>query len=244
MRELSIWLDAHCPRGDMGVFRTVAELRDASTTDTVEHVSNGREIVDCILDQSGFFDHIVIAGHGGTTWLLDDRYGVTTGVPKNETQVEIDALANAISFVAEDGVLISLAACLCSRSPSWFLRWKLGQRNIGSDWGPRAYLPGGQASFSSRLRDAMWWHGVAARVRGHRASGHASALSLLAEHSVTERFYIGTPCTTLFKICFPDIEPTLLVRRKWTRLVTGRLAERWLMGDDSVPGEIRDRWAF
>jgi hypothetical protein len=237
MRELSIWLDAHCPRGDMGVFRTAAELRDASTTDTVESVSNGVDLLNCIRSQNGVFDHVVIAGHGGTTWILDDEYGVTTGVPRRPEQVSVWALAEALAGVTADGVLISLAACLCSRSPTWLLRQRLGQR-IGSDWGARAYLPGGQASFSSRLRDAMVWHDVFARVRGHRASGHATALALLAEHSGLT----ATPCETLFQRALPPVAPDWTARRWWTRTVTGELAQRWLMGDDSVECEIARLW--
>jgi hypothetical protein len=237
MRELSIWLNAHCPRGDRGVFRSAAELHDASTTDIVHSVEDGDDLLEVLKDQTDTFDHVVIAGHGGTTWLLDDEYGVTTGDPIRGGQIGVHELAKALTRVTQDGVLISLAACLCSRSPRWFLLHRFG-RSIGSDWGPRAYLPGGQASFSARLRDYMRWYGVAARVRGHRAAGHATALSLLAEHSGIP----GSLCETLFQRALLGVEPTILVRRKWVKSVTGDLAQRWLMGDDSVEEEIRNRW--
>jgi len=222
----------------MGVFRSAAELRDASTVDTVESVSNGQELIDCIYDQKPeIFDHIVIAGHGGPTWILDDEYGVTRRTPLNDGQVSTHKLAMAISRVAGATVDISLAACLCSRSPAWFLHHKYG-RCIGSDWGPRAYKPGGLASFSSSLRDWLWWHGCRCRIRGHRAAGHTTALALLAEHSG----WPGEPCETLFLRALPDVQPTLLNRRKWVRLVTGKLAQRWLMFDDRVEKEIRLIW--
>lgn len=221
----------------MGVFRTAAELCDASTTDTVEAVSDGRELLDCLQDQTGTFDRIVIAGHGGTTWLLDDEHGVTTGDPLRGDQISVHELAQGLKRISGDRLDVSLAACLCSRSPRWFLRHLYG-RNIGSDWGPRAYLPGGQASFSARLRDFLWYHGVFARVRGHRASGHATALALLAEH----RGFATSLCATLFQRALPELEPTLLNRRRWVRLVTGDLARRWLMFGDGVEEEIRDLW--
>jgi len=240
VRELSIWLDAHCPRGDMGVFRSVAELYDASTTDHVEAVSDGEELLALIASQDyDSVDHLVIAGHGGTTWLLDDEHGVTTGEPRHHDQVAVWRLAEVLAPVLSGhSPLISLAACLCSRSPTWLLRRRLGQQ-IGSDWGARAYQPGGQASLSARLRDYLHYYGVYARVRGHRAAGHASALALLAEHRGGIVDPVGSPCETLYRWCFPEISPTTSMRRWWVRHVTGRLAQRWLMGDDSVVEEIR-----
>lgn len=240
MREFSIWLDAHCSRGDQGVFRSVAELRDAGVTDTVHPVSSGRELLELADDvDTRSVDHLVIAGHGGTTWVLDDEYGVTTRAPSHHDQVSVWELAEAWAPALAERPLVSLAACLCSRSPRWYLvhRWGV---SIGSDWGRRAYLPGGQASFSARLRDALVWHGLDPRVRGHRAAGHASALALLAEHADIA----ALPCETLFGRALGPlgVEPTLLVRRWWTRHVTGRLAQRWLMGDDDVEIEVRELW--
>jgi hypothetical protein len=241
MNELSIWLDSHCSRGDVGVFRTAAELRAASTVDDVYPVSNGDELLALLADQPRhYYDHVVIAGHGGTTWILDDEYGVTTGAARNDGQVTVSAVARELARImrqSDDRLpLVSLAACMCSRSPTWLLRSRLG-RYIGSDWGTRAYLPGGDASFSARLRDYLHYFGCPARVRGHRASGHATALALLAEHS--GGVGAGGKCETLFGRCFPHTKPHIRMRRWWVKHVTGRLAQRWLMGDDSVESEIR-----
>lgn len=243
MRRLSLWLNSHCSSADIGVFRATANLAGPDES-LVESVSNGVALLDCIRRQErSSIDHIVVAGHGGTTWLLDDEYGVTTGCPRNSLQVHAHEMANACArAIVPSGGLISLAACLCSRSPAWFLRWRLGSR-IGSDWGPRAYLPGGQASFSARLRDYMMWHGVRdIRVRGHRAAGHATALALLAEHRGDGSAVASTPCETLFQRALPGINPTLITRRWWVRHVTGPLARRWLLGDDTVCDDIRALW--
>ena len=241
--ELSIWLDSHCSRGDMGVFRTVAELRDADVSDELIAVSSGRDLIDALAgmvaraDEPLAIDHLVIAGHGGPTWLLDDEHGITTGRATHDDQVTVARLADAMAPILCRTPLISLCACLCSRSPTWFLRTKWG-RDIGSDWGARAYLPGGQASLSARLRDELCYLGLVPRVRGHRASGHATALALLAEH----RWPAAEPCEALWHLVHGDLEPTAARRRQWVRLVTGRLAERWLLGDDSAVDEIRARW--
>ena len=243
MNELSIWLDSHCPPRDLGVFKSVADLRAAGTTDIVKSVSSGLELVELVTKHRGAgFDHVVIAGHGGTTWILDDEFGVTTGFPtRAPLQVMIDELAHALSMATVDGVLVSLAACLCSRSPTWLLKQKFGAR-IGSDWGPRAYLPGGQASFSARLRDRLCFFDRMSRVRGHRASGHASALALLAQHTGNANLGPGSACETLFQRSLPDVNPGLSVRRWWAKNITGELAQRWLMGDDSVEEEIAQLW--
>ena len=241
MREVSIWLNAHASPGDMGVFKSVAELSDACDTDEVYHVKTGLELVALANDlerQGGHaVDHLVISGHGGPTWLLDDEYGVTTGRVRHAGQVTAWQVCEAWAQILHPRPLVSLAACLCSRSPSWLLtnRWT---RPLGSDWGPRAYLPGGLCSMSGLIRDGLHMHGLYPRVRGHRGSGHASACSLLAEHGGPPK----TPCTTLFQRALEGLEPTPKVRLRWVRLVTGKLAQRWLLGDDSVEEEIARRW--
>ena len=240
MREVSVWLTGG-PQRDRVVFRSVADLADADVTDELHAVESGRGLLELghHLAEAGGppIDHLVLAAHGGPSWLLSSRRGVTTGEPRHPDQVGVWELAAAWAPVLSHEPLISLAACLCSRSPRWWLRRRWG-RDYGSDWGARAYLPGGEASFSARLRDYLSWHGLVPRVRGHRAAGHASALALLAEH----RWPAAEPCVPLWQIVHGDLEPTLARRRRWVRLVTGRLAERWLLGDDAVVAEIRDRW--
>jgi hypothetical protein len=243
--ELSIWADAHGTRGDFGVFRSAAELRgflrdQPGYTDGVISVSSGAQLLAVLDSLRGVerVGHLVLCGHGGTTWWLDDQHGVTTRAVRHRDQVSVRALAESLACVLTEDPLISLAACMCSRSPTSFLRARLGA-NIGSDWGRRAYTPGGQASFSARLRDALWYpYGIRARVRGHRAAGHATALALLAEH----RWPAGEPCEPLYMRALDDVPPTRSNRRWWVETVTGLLAQRWLMGDDCVEVEIRDKY--
>ena len=242
MNELSIWCRSHGSTGDYGVFRSAADLVAAGTSDTVVSVVSGADLLAVLESLQGEtkFDRVVIAAHGGTSWLLDDLHGVTTRRRQYHDQVTVGELADSLAGVLADDPLISLAACMCSRSPTTWLREHLGR--VDSDWGPRAYRPGGQASFSARLRDSLWHlHSIRARVRGHRASGHATALALLAEHRVDAADVCG-PCTTLFERSLDTTPPDGPARRWWTRHVTGSLARRWLLGDDTVEGEIRAMW--
>lgn len=239
-RTVAVWLDAHCSSGDRGVFYGVAARAIQDGGGEIFQISSGRELVALAprIHSGELIDHLVIAGHGGSTWLLDDEHGVTTGRVRHDDQVTVDDLIDAWSPALAQEPLLSLAACMCSRSPRWYLRWRWAEA-VGSDWGRRAYLPGGQASISARIRDQLWWHGHYAEVRGKRGSGHASGCALLARH----RGEAGLACQSLFGLVFPGVEPTGPVRRRWVRLVTGELAARWLLGDDSVVEEIRERWA-
>jgi hypothetical protein len=245
MRELSIWSTRHGTRGELGVFQTAAELRDAGVTDTVHGVAVGTDLLALLrLQPSDSYDRIVIAGHGGTTWIIDDEHGVTSARPRHRDQVCVVDVGRELARVLRgDSPLVSLAACLCSRSPTWLLRrlvrlGRLGE--IGSDWGERSYRPGGLQSFSAWLRDSIVGHGQPVRVRGHRASGHATALALLAEHSG----HVGEPCDTLYgrSLGVLGVEPVLRVQRWWTAHVTGLLAQRWLLGDDHIEERIRELW--
>jgi len=227
--RLSFWYDAG-PQSDRDVFRSVAETSDVSVN-IVAPVRTGLELLDVIIAQEkNSIDHVVIAAHGGTRWILNPRHGCVVRGDQQE-QIEVWELAKALEPVSKGHLLVSLAACLCSRSPNWFLR-ATGQR--GSNWGPRGYKPGGKSSFASNLRNHLVYYGCDARVRGHRASGHASHCSILAEH----RGRAYTFCETLFGRALPNVKPTLKNRRWWTKNVTGDLAQRWLFGDNSVEKEI------
>lgn len=242
MRRLSVWSSQHGSPADLGVFRVAAEYATGTISHIVAPVKTGSDLIDLLRGlpcQS--VDHLVIAGHGGTTWIIDDEHGVTTGAPQHPNQISVENLAHALMPILTDDGLISLCACMCSRSPRWYLQRRFG-RYIGSDWGPRAYTPGGQASFAARLRDLLFWHGRFSRVRGHRAAGHATRLALLAEHCSDEFTNPGSACETLFERALPDVVPDLHARMWWVRTVTGPLAERWLFGDEAVAGEIARRW--
>jgi len=227
--RLSLWLNKGSEK-HRKIFRTTAELSGADKNIVVP-VKNGFDILNILNNQDeNSIDHILISGHGGPTWLLNPRYGIVNYATK-ESQVDVSALAKAIDRVSTDDLLISLAACLCSRSPSWYLRLTGA---IGSDWGPRGYRKGGRKSFSGKLRDCLFYHGKKARIRGHRVSGHAANCAILAEHKSPPY----TSCETLFERALPGFEPTLKNRNWWIDTITGELAQRWLLGDDSVEHEI------
>lgn len=233
MITVGAWLDSG-PRAERSLFRSIAEDR----ADVAHGVRTGRDL----LELGEVFDgreveHLVIAGHGGPDWLLSSRRGVTTARDaRGDGQVSVMDLTAAWHGALARRPLISLAACLCSRSPRWWLRTHLGR--VVSSWGPRSYRPGGQASLSARLRDHLCWYGVHPRVRGHRAAGHASRLALLAEH----RWPATSLCEPLWEQAHGQrLEPTLQRRRRWVELVTGRLAERWLLGEHCIE-DIREAW--
>lgn len=183
-------------------------------------------------------EHLVVLAHGGPDWLLHSSHGIAiTRTNTGPHQVTVGAFTEAWAPVLSHRCLVSLAACLCSRSPSWWMRLHLGE--VLSGWGARGYRRGGEASFSARLRDGLVWEGVIGpRVRGHRTAGHATGNPILAEH----RWHAGEPCVPLFELALPGVEPTSKNRRRWTALVKGTLAERWLLGDDEVPKEIAARF--
>ena len=229
--RLSLWFDGG-PKRDRKVFQSVAELGGADQNIVVP-VRTGTELFDLVMCQEKrSIDHVLIAAHGGPTWLLNPRFGaVVRGQRKG--QVEVWELAKALEQISKGRLLVSLASCLCSRSPDWYLR--LTDR-IGSNWGPRGYKRGGRKSFSGQLRDYLRYYGCDARVRGHRASGHSSHCAILAEHNGIP----GSKCETLFERALPGVNPTLKVRRWWIKHVTGELAEGWLLGDDSIEKIIFD----
>jgi len=229
--RLSLWLNRGSSE-DRKVFRKVAELEGADQNIVVP-VKTGFDVLDILKRQEKkSIDHLLIAGHGGPTWLLNPHYGIVNHATK-QTQIDCAEFARIIDIISKDNLLVSLAACLCSRSPSWFLKLT---RAIGSDWGPRGYRKGGKKSFSGKLRDYLYYYGTKARVRGHRVSGHAGNCAILAEHN-------GPPkslCETLFERSLVGIEPTLKTRHWWVENVTGELAQNWLLGDDSIEPKILD----
>jgi hypothetical protein len=200
---------------------------------------------------AGSVDHLVLVCHGTPTGFLHPGRG--WGVhrwrerPPHLTSINhfSDAWAPVMmtwrltgdDFVEHVNPLISLCACLCSRSPHWHLTERYG-RHV-SPWGPESYRDGGEHSIAAALRDAMLRRGVPVMVRGHTAAGHVTDLPLLREHGPI----VGDTGHSLFRLALPGVEPTWSARRRWIRLVRGELARRWLLGDDTVVDEIRARWA-
>ncbi len=180
-------------------------------------------------------EHLIVISHGGPDWLIDSRVGITTAKKaKRKGQVTVRELVGAWAPKCTVTLLVSLCACLCSRSPRWWMISFLGQ--FFSGWEARGYKRGGEASFSAHLRDMFYWHSVFAIVRGHRTAGHALYNAILAEH----RWTSGRKCIPLFELVFGALQqPSRAMRRWWTRNVTGNLAERWLLFQDTVVEEIR-----
>lgn len=200
----------------------------------------GKEFVELAATLNpGSVDHLIVCGHGGSRWLLHPRTGIST-TPQTRFrklgQVDIGEAVAAWSPVLTKACLLSLAACLCSRSPIWWLKKFFGR--ILSGWGRRGYERGGQASISARFRDLLCYFGHRPKVRGHRTAGDLLRNSILAEHVEP----VGSLCTPLSMLALPNVPVGIGLRRWWTRTVTGRLAERWLLGDDSVVEEIAGLW--
>jgi hypothetical protein len=182
-------------------------------------------------------DHVVICAHGGPTWLLHPRTGVANADRFPELgQVDVAELVSAWSPAMTHKVLWSLCACLCSRSPTWWLRNFVGY--VGSTWGTRSYQRGGQASFAARLRDMLiWWHHDP-DVRAHKSAGDLAGNPLLSQHTFPSAELSMPLCT----LALPLQAITIGFRRWWVRTIKGKLAERWLLGDDSVIDEIGELW--
>lgn len=225
MPTVAIWLNDHCTGADRAVFGGVCS-RVAQREEThVVDLGTGTELVE-LADTypDGYVEHLVIAAHGGPTWILDDEHGLTTGDARKPGQETVWVFSKAWAPKLTKTPLISLAACLCSRSPRWFLRRKWDY--LGSDWGRRGYLPGGQASISARIRDYLIWHRCFAEVRGHRTAGHATYNPILARHAD----FAGKACESWWALENPGKDPTLSERRAWVSEKQGQPAEDWLLG--------------
>lgn len=204
-------------------------------------VHTGEELVELGKGfRRGSVSHLVGCGHGGSDWFLNSKTGVST-VPtaryRKHGQRDISEFISAWAPAFTASVLITYAACLCSRSPIRWMKRVLGR--VMSGWGRRGYVRGGQACFSSRTRDYLFWYRIAADVRGHRTSGDLFANSIAAKHVGD----VGELCHPLSMLALPNEPVTFTLRRWWTKHVTGKLAERWLLGDDSVEMEIAELWA-
>jgi len=176
---------------------------------------------DDSLEQVAFFCH-------GISYALGrpGRLGFDVR-PKRYSPPEICAhteLAEVLARKMKQGGLVSLCACLCSRSPRWRIRQLFGR--ILDPWSPQSYKDGGDASFSSRLCRTIDRIGKRVQVRGHVAAGHTINLALLRQHEGDEA--VGR---ALFQMVHgTGTKPTLRLRRQWNRIVRGRLAARWLLG--------------
>jgi len=180
----------------------------------------------CFDDQS--ISHLAIFCHGSPYGFgKPGRFGVDVRSRKN-TILPLD-FAEIWGPKLADDALISLAACLCSRNPTWYLKQIYGE--VVSPWGPASYKDGGIKSVAGVLSRSFQ---RPVRVRGHCAAGHTIYQALLRGH---EGDGMGE---SLFGKILPGMEPTLYLRRKWQKNVKGELAARWLLGLGDVEETILD----
>lgn len=208
----------------------------------------GREAVEAA-DKfaSGSVGHLIICGHGGASWLLNSRRGlVVERTNRGPDQRDVGAFAEAWAPVLVPHPQISLAACLCLRSPDWWLK-RYVSKVIPSAWSVESYLRGGQASFGARLRDRLVWEGLLPVIRGHLSEGHLTGNPLVAELP----FMAGEPYVPLFELVTEKTKAAKITpadRNRWARKpehggqFSGTPAERWLLFDDSVVEDLRAVW--
>uniref|UniRef100_A0A6M3LNH3 Uncharacterized protein n=1 Tax=viral metagenome TaxID=1070528 RepID=A0A6M3LNH3_9ZZZZ len=187
-------------------------------------------------------EHLALIMHGSTTGILrpGSGQGLHVSASRHPGLYTVDEFARSWAPVLADGALISLCACLCARSPAWYLREAFG--SIPSSWGPVSYKAGGRRSFAGRMRDAFTKRGKSVRVRAHTVVGHVTYSPMLREFGPE----LGGDGVPLFELALPGIAPTLANRRRWVRLVRGQLARDWIMGvgDERVIERIRVAWPY
>lgn len=159
-------------------------------------------------------------GHPSQAW------GVTMRSPKSG-QISVGQFAEHFAELFEQDCLISLGACLCSSDP-WIL----------NRWGSVSYEPGGLRSLSASLRDCLVRQGLLPDIRGHCVSGEIVTSPVLRRHTGV----VGDPGETLFRLALPDVRTKWSNLRRFDQIVRGSLAESWLLGDESIPEQIRASW--
>ena len=104
----------------MATFRRAAERAAAELGGELHHLHTGRallELSDCFASRS--VEQLVVCAHGGPDWLINGSAGIRIArTNRGPDQVTVAEFAAAWAPVLTERPLISLAACLCSRSPS------------------------------------------------------------------------------------------------------------------------------
>lgn len=205
------------------------------------HPAHGKSGLRIVLNEeicNAEVDHLIILSHG---W--PDRFFLrTSGVHKSRSDhrffYSADDFAGelVVNKVVSRYPKISLCSCMCGRNPRWYMLKVFG-RSL-SPWGPASYRDGGHLSIAARLRDSLVDRDYMATVRAHTAAGDTLRIALLREF--LPLVAQGTP---LFGRVFPGVEPSLRMRRWWVRNVTGDLAKRLLLFDDSAITDIREIYA-
>jgi len=188
-------------------------------------------------------EQLSVFAHGTTCALgKPGRFGVDLRPARQlrEGVLSPDEFTAAWGPVLTQGALVSLAACLCARSQHWYLQGRFGKvaATYASPWGQESYESGGATSLAARLVSSFSREGVTVHVRGHCAAGHCTRQALLRD------FAPGRNGLSLFRLVLgTNLKWTRKARNLWQSVVKGQLAERWLLGDDTVDHEIRERLA-
>lgn len=234
-----IYLDQDKGKGKQREFKRVAD-RLADRFDVEAHPAHtGQTLLD-ISDKfaSCSVEHFVIVCHGFSDRLLSARAGVHVVRHSPPAVVDLDNLVHAWWRVLTPVCQISLCACMCSRSPTWWLRQKF--REVPLMWAPHCHSDGGAASFSARLRDRLARFGLNPTVRGHTTPAHVTHNPAGREHGPLA----GIEGRSFFNQCLEewDVRLTWANCRRFNNIAKGALAERWILFDDTAVEEIKDRW--
>ncbi|MHC4644090.1 MAG: hypothetical protein ACYTBJ_01215 [Planctomycetota bacterium] len=226
------------PAKEREFYRIAARIAKLKHASHLIPAANGKQIVQGLRDvPDNSIEHLIMICHGGTQWLLTGRDGIYIDSPRSYSGLSLSVFAQVLIPKLTPAPFISLGACLCGRSPHWYLTRRWGK--VLSPWGAVSYKDGGKYSFAGILRNALALQGLHPTIRSHTAAGHCTALPLLREHDDK----VMTDGRSLFsKILGSDVSPSLHARRWWVRAVRGHLAERLLLFDYSADLEIWEKW--
>lgn len=190
----------------------------------------------------GTITHLAIFCHGTPAALgQPGRWGVDIR-PARWVQpgfIGPEEFADAWGPKLAPHALVSLCACLCGRSQHWYLQQRFGKlvATFASPWGQESYENGGATSLAISLMRALGGEDRQVCVRAHCAAGHCTHQALLREF----RPGLSLGLSLFRRVVGPTAEWSLKLRNEWQSVVKGQLAERWLLGDNTVEEEITDR---
>lgn len=180
--------------------------------------------------------HLVLLGHGTPeAFLSPGRAGIHRWKERGQSLVSAATFAKHWAPVLASHCIISLAACLCGRSPHWYLTREYGR--IVSPWGPESYRRGGQYSLAASLVQAFSRVHMPVQVRAHTAAGHCTDLAMI--RAFTSDATLGN---SLWSLASGSSQPpSLKQRNKWHQRIKGELARHYLLGlnDAEVLARIR-----
>lgn len=182
-------------------------------------VHTGEELVELSKQfEDETVTHIILICHGWPNQFVLSDVGVHTWKENPAGMVSVARFVRAWARKLTGAPKVSMCACMCGRSPRWYLN-KIYGRYV-SPWGPVSYRPGGIGSVAARLRDELVMNGFIATVRAHTTAGHTTRNPIIREFLPL----LGDPGVSMFEAMW-GMEPTLKNRRKWVREIKGQTAE-------------------